>query len=38
MEIEYGDITSDEAVGFCLPNPRKARGDTLSLLQVKHDN
>ncbi|CAN0079628.1 unnamed protein product, partial [Ectocarpus sp. 6 AP-2014] len=34
MEIEYGDITSDEAVGFCLPDPRKAREDTLSLLQA----
>lgn len=34
MEIQYEDITSDEAVGFCLPDPRKAREDTLSLLQV----
>lgn len=34
MEVEYGDITSEEALTFSLPNPAKAREDTLTLLQV----
>ncbi|CAN0330849.1 unnamed protein product [Pylaiella littoralis] len=34
MEVEYGDITSEEALTFSLPNPAKAREDTLTLLQA----
>lgn len=34
MEAEYGDITCEEALGFALADPVKAREDTLTLLQV----
>ena len=34
MSVEYGDITSEEAIAFCLPDAAKARDDTLTLLQV----
>lgn len=34
MSVEYGDITSEEAIAFCLPDADKAREDTLTLLQV----
>lgn len=36
MEVEYGDITSEEALAFSLPDPTKAREDTLALLQVSY--
>lgn len=34
MSVEYGDITSEEAIAFCLKDAAKAREDTLTLLQV----
>lgn len=34
-DIEYGDITSEEAVAFCLQDAEKARADTLALTQVR---
>ena len=34
-DIEYGDITSEEAVAFCLKDAEKWRADTLALTQVK---
>ncbi|CAM9489127.1 unnamed protein product, partial [Choristocarpus tenellus] len=32
-EVSYDDITSVEALSFALPDPAKARGEVLSLLQ-----
>lgn len=37
MDLEYGDITSAEALAFCLADPAKARADTLALTQVWRD-
>lgn len=34
MSVEYGDITSEEAIAFCLKDAAKAREDTLTLLQA----
>ncbi|CAM9555943.1 unnamed protein product [Ascophyllum nodosum] len=34
MGVEYGDITSQDAIDFCLADPEKARDDILVLLQA----
>lgn len=36
-DVQYDDITCTEAVQFCLPDPGKARDDTLNLVQVTWD-
>lgn len=33
-DVEYGDITSEEAVAFCLQDAEKKRADTVALTQV----
>ena len=38
MGVEYGDITSAEAVAFCFADPAKAREDTLGLTQVRRES
>lgn len=35
MDVDYGDITSEDAVDFCLNDPEEARKDILTLLQVR---